>query len=357
MPRESLRYARSTDGVRIAWAICGEGPQTMVMAANHITDIKRDWDNPLRRPALEKFSNRFRVVRYDHRGCGSSQRSVERQGLDAWVEDLEAVVDAAGLDQPFILLGLSQGARTAAAYAARHPQRVSHLVLYGAVACGAHASGEADHIAREEAILELMRLTWGADYPGGRMLVASGLIADATTEEMAWFNAGLPQAARTEDAIRFFRANSEGDSRPILGRIRTPTLVMQTEADGVVRAEWGQAFAAAIPHAAYVELPGRNHIPRPRDPGFAPFFEQLDKFVALQQEASPLDALTARERQILEAVWMGLSNEAIGLSLGISVKTVRNHLTSIFDKLQVNSRTQAAMLVVRSGASPLRQSA
>jgi pimeloyl-ACP methyl ester carboxylesterase len=137
---ERIRYARSADGVRIAWAESGKGPRALVLAANHITDIKRAWEEPARGTALRLLGEHFRVIRYDNRGCGSSQRGVERQGQRAWVEDLTAVVEAADLNSPLVLVGFSQAGPAAAQFAAERPDLVSHLIFYGVYSHGAAVS-------------------------------------------------------------------------------------------------------------------------------------------------------------------------------------------------------------------------
>lgn len=340
---ERIRYARSADGTQIAWAVSGEGPQTLVLAANSITNIRRDWENPIRRGALAALTQHFRVVRYDHRGVGSSQRDVERQGLEAWVEDLAAVVAAAGLDAPFILLGKSQAGPFSIAYAAQNPKRLSHLVLLGAGRRGLRAIGDPKLIAQSDAMLELVRTGWGDSFPGPRRLAAAYLIVDPTEEESAWHERESLSAATPEDAYRFYKAAGEASATAWAPKVRTPTLVVNAAEDNVVLPAWGRLTAGAIPGAQYVEIPGKNHILLTRDPGFQVFMAEILAFTAEPARADALAQLSARELDILEGVFAGLSNEAIALQRGISAKTVRNHLTSIFDKLGVHSRTQAAL--------------
>jgi len=342
------RYVRSADGVRIAWTETGAGGATVVLAANQITDFRRDSPGTLRFEAVEWLIERFRVVRYDHRGTGSSQRKVERQGQDAWVEDLEAVVRASG-GAPAIVIAPSQASPYGAVFTARHPELVSHLVLHGAYPAGAKASGLEDEVSRSDAMIELIRVGWDAPNPAARTLVVASLFPDMRPQELAWI-ANLPLMINREDALRFFSASALQDARDFFPRIRTPTLVMATAEDPVVLPEWSRMVAASIPGAVYVELPGRNHIPLKHDPSWGPYHDHLLAFVAdPAPRADRLACLSARERDILAGVCAGLSNEAIALQRNISPKTVRNHLTSIFDKLRVRSRTQAALLA--SGAA------
>lgn len=346
---ERIRFARSADGTQIAWAVSGTGPQTLVLAANGVTNIKLDWESPIRRGSLAALSQHFRVVRYDHRGCGSSQRDVERQGLDAWVDDLDAVVEAAGVNEAFILLGKSQAGPHAIAYAARNPARLSHLVLLGGARRGARATGDTQLIAQFDAFLEIIRSGWGGAFPGPSRLATAYLIAEPTEAESRWHERELPASATAEDAYRFHKAAGEVDATEWLSQVRTPTLVMNAANDVVVLAACSRAVAAAIPGAEYIELPGANHILLTRDPGFALFLAELRAFVSPHADDPISDAgfggLSKRERDVLEGVCLGLSNEAIAQQLGLSPKTVRNHLTNIFDTLGVHSRTQAALKI------------
>ncbi len=349
MAEAPTRYVVSADGVRLAWTEVGSGP-TLVIAANHITDFKRDSPETLRYDAVQRLSQTFRVVRYDHRGTGSSQRNVERQGQEAWVEDLEAVVGAASAGQPVVLLAQSQASPYGSVFAAKRPDTVSHLVMFGPYPFGGRAAGLLEaYAARSDAFLEFVRLDWDAQDPAARALAASRIIPEPRPQELA-FQALLPLMANKADAMRFFEADARQDAREALGRIRAPTLVMATADDAVVLPEWSRSVAAAIPGAIYVELPGYNHVPLKHDPSWEPYFEHLLAFVAAPEP--PIDRLadlSSRERDILAGVCAGLSNEAIALQRRISVKTVRNHLTRIFDKLRVRSRTQAALLASRAG--------
>jgi pimeloyl-ACP methyl ester carboxylesterase/DNA-binding CsgD family transcriptional regulator len=318
------------------------------MAANHITDFKRDGPGTVRYDAIERFAEHFRVVRYDHRGTGSSERNVQRQGQEAWIEDLEAVVRAAAPSEPVVLVAVSQASPYGAAFAAQHPDLVSHLVLYGAFNAGANAGGLAEERDRSKAMLELVRLDWDRPNPSGRSLVFASLFPEPRPQELAWQEV-FPLMVSRDDALRFLEASADQDARPMLPQISTPTLVMATADDKIVLPEWCRAVAAAIPDAVYVELPGHNHIPLKHDPSWEPYFEHVMGFVTAPQPPSDrLADLSPRERDILDGVCEGLSNEAIALQRNISPKTVRNHLSRIFDKLRVRSRTQAALAATRA---------
>lgn len=341
MLQAQTRFVRSADGTRIAWTESGAGP-TVVLAANHITDFKREGPGTPRAEFVQRLGERFRVVRYDFRGMGSSDRNVLRQGQEAWVEDLEAVVRAAARREPVILHAPSGASAYAAVFAAEHPELLSQLLLYGCYSCGPRPSGIGEVL--HSAMLQLIASYWDEGHPSARLLISAQLFPEGRPESAAW-TADLPQMVGREDALRFFEAAADQDSRPSLARIRTPTLVMATAEDRVILPEWSRQMAAAIPDAVYVELPGCNHIPLPHDPSWEPMFDHLLAFTAVPRPpANRLSLLSVREKDILDGVRAGLSNEAIALQRNISPKTVRNHLTIIFDKLRVNSRTQAALL-------------
>jgi pimeloyl-ACP methyl ester carboxylesterase/DNA-binding CsgD family transcriptional regulator len=343
-----IRYVRSADGVRIAWTESGAGRQTVVLAANHVTDIKNDAAFQNRHDQIQRLTREFRVVRFDNRGCGSSQRHVERQGQDAWVEDLEAVVRAASPHEPVVLSAPSQASPYGAVFAAQHPELVSRLIIHGGYDCGPFAGGNPEGVARTMATLEMIRVGWDVRNPQTRMLVATAFFPEPTADEIRWAER-LPDMINREDALRFFEADARQDARTHLANIRTPTLVTACADDPVVLPEWTRAVAAAIPGAQYVELPGKNHIPVVRDAFFEPYFKLFSEFAkAAEPSGEHLGCLSKRERQILDGLCAGLSNEAIALERNISPKTVRNHLTRIFDKLQVNSRTQAVLVATRA---------
>ena len=178
-PREKqtsqrIRYLRTRDGVKLAWAEAGRGP-VLVKAANWLTHLEYEWESPIWRHWIRFFSDHFRFLRYDERGCGMTDWDVGDLSFERWVEDLEDVVDAAGIQEPFALLGISQGAAVCIAYAVRHPERVSGLVLYGGYALG---SGRRDDAAAREyrAITELVRVGWGKDNPAFRQVFTSRFV-------------------------------------------------------------------------------------------------------------------------------------------------------------------------------------
>jgi len=288
-------------------------------------------------------SRRHTLVRYDGRGCGLSDREAADFSLDRCVEDLEAVVDSCKLAR-FVLFGATIGGITALAYAARHPDRVSHLVLIGGFAVSRMAR---DPPLIEETALELkaIDLGWSNDNPAYRQFITSMLVPDATSEQAHSHNELMRIAASPQSAIRRLRSFHYLDLREIAPQVRCPTLVLHSRFDGRIPFEQGRALATLIPGARFVALDSRNHWVVDTEPAWARFTAEIEGFLPgvpdMPSAAGVLDALTPRELQVIDLLAAGLDNGTIGQRLGISAKTVRNRVSVIFDKLGVNSRPQA----------------
>ena len=280
--KQEISFCRSPDGVRIAWAKVGSAPPLM-KAANYINHLKYDWDSPVWRQILEGLALEYTLVRYDALGNGLSDWEVDEISLDAWVRDLETVVDAAGLER-FPLLGLSQGAAVSIAYAVRNPERVSHLIVYGGYALGmSKQSPEAR--AKRDAMATLMRLGWGIDDTTFRQMFTSIMMPDASKADMDAMNVLQQRTTSPECAERYFRTTGDLDVRELLPRVRTPTLVMHARGDLMVPLEMGRQLAAGIPGARFLAFEGRNHILREGEPAFERFFEELRLFLEQRRDA------------------------------------------------------------------------
>jgi DNA-binding winged helix-turn-helix (wHTH) protein/pimeloyl-ACP methyl ester carboxylesterase len=275
--RQSVKFCTAPDGVRIAYATVGNGPP-LVKTGHWLTHLEFDWTSPIWRPQLRVLSASHRLIRYDSRGNGLSDWNVDDFSLDARVADLEAVVDAAGLDR-FPLFGVSQGCATSIVYAIRHPDRVSHLVLYGGFARGRRRRGSDQEVRSSDAVLTLMLQGWGQDNPAFRQLFTSLFIPGGTMEQMQWFNDLQRVTASPENAVRLRRASDDTDIVPLLGQVRTPTLVLHCRDDAVQPFEEGRMLAAGIPGARFVPLEGRNHVILEGDPGWQRFFDEILGFI------------------------------------------------------------------------------
>lgn len=340
--RQRIRYLRTSDGVQLAWAEAGSGP-TLVKAANWLTHLEKDWESPVWRHWIHFFSEHFRFVRWDERGCGMSDWNVGDLAYERWTEDLEAVVAAAGLQEPFALLGMSQGGPTCIAYAVRHPERVSHLILYGSYARGVGRRGQPRGEQLYKAIIELARHGWGTEDPSFRQVFTSRFIPGGTPEQLEWFNDLCRKTTSGKIAGRLLEERSRIDVEELLGQVRTPTLVLHAREDAITPLAEGRRLASAIPGAQFVELESKNHVLLEHEPAWQRFREAVLDFLGVRAagEDPAFGALSPREREVLGLITEGLANAEIAERLALSEKTVRNHISNVFDKLGVWTRAQA----------------
>ena len=342
-PRQHIHYLRTADGVQLAWADASTGP-LLIKAANWLTHLEFEWESPVWGHWLRFFSSHFRLVRYDERGCGMSDWNVGDVSPDRWVDDLEALVSAVGPREPFALLGISHGAVAAVTFAARHPERVSHLLLYGAYARGWSQRGDPEAIRTYQAIVDLCRFGWGKENPAFRQVFTSRFIPGATDEQMNWFNELCRKTTSPKIAAELLEARSKIHVVEVLDKIRTPTLVIHGRNDQVVPLAEGRLIASAIPGAEFIELDSGNHILLENEPAWERFRSAALEFTGLERtvgEDPIFGRLTSREREVLTLLTEGLGNADIAERLALSEKTVRNHVSNVFDKLGVWSRAQA----------------
>ncbi len=341
---QRIRYLRTPDGVRLAWAEAGAGPP-LVKAANWLTHLEYEWESPVWSHWIRFFTEHFRFVRYDERGCGMTDWKVGDLSFERWVGDLEAVIEAADLREPFALLGISQGAATCLAYAARHPERVSHLILYGGYARGELRREDPERERVYRAIIDLTRLEWGNDNPAFRQVFTSRFIPGGTDEQLGWFNELCRRTTSPESAAGLLEARGVIDITELLGEVRTPTLVLHSREDNITPILEGHVLAAGIPEAQFVELDSKNHVLLEHEPAWGRFREAVLEFMGLQVPSGVEDpafaSLSPREREVLTLITEGLGNAQIAGRLSISEKTVRNHVSNLFDKLGVWTRAQA----------------
>jgi pimeloyl-ACP methyl ester carboxylesterase/DNA-binding winged helix-turn-helix (wHTH) protein len=276
-PRQEIRYCTTRDGVRLAYASTGTGTP-LVKASNWLTHLDFEWGSPIWRHWYAELSRHHRLVRYDERGNGMSQRDVDDVSFDTWVRDLEAVVDAAGLDR-FPLLGISRGGSIAIAYAVKHPERVTHLVLYGAFATGLNYSGSPRQLEARRALTSLVRLGWGLNNPAFCKTFTYRFIPEATPEHEKWFDELQRVSTSPENAARLMERDDDIDVRPLLPKVKTPTLVIHCDRDQAVPPERGRVLAAAITGAHYVSLPSANHLLLEDEPAWSRFVEELGLFL------------------------------------------------------------------------------
>lgn len=343
--RQQIRFCNTSDGVRVAYATTGAGPP-LVKVSNWLSHLEFDWDSPVWRHWLTELSRDHTFVRYDERGCGLSDWEVPLLSFESWVHDLETVVDALGLER-FPLLGISQGASIAIAYAARHPHRVSRLLIHGGYARGWLKRNISEHQRKEaEMMVELAAIGWGKENPAFRQFFTTQFIPDGTPEQHRWFNELERISTSPRNAAQFFSIFNEIDVTDLAPGIACPTLVLHADRDVRVPFDEGRLIAGLIPGARFVPLVSANHILLEQETAWARWLEEVRAFLPSARSADTVfKTLTPRETELVEFIAQGLDNAQIAARLSLSEKTVRNHITSIFTKLEVENRSQA---IVRS---------
>ncbi len=265
---QEVAFTHSADGTRIAWATLGSGPPLVLVLPEGVSHLELGPFSPTYNgPVLARLGASHRVVRYDPRGFGLSQRGVE-QSHEARVADLEAVVGVAGLDR-FDLWGYSGGALAAISFAARHPDRVTRLILYGA---SANPESAFDR-ETAEAYVQMLRTSWGQDDRGLKNLAATVFLPDASEIELEIVKRTQQLIGNGEDFAATAESLAGVDVSAEAARVRCPTLIVHRRGDLYVPYEHGLALAAAIPDARLVTLAGSNHVFLPRDR------EELEKMI------------------------------------------------------------------------------
>ncbi len=275
--QQQIHFCTASDGVRIAYASAGSGPP-LVKTANWLNHIEYDWQSPVWSHLLHGLAAEYQLVRYDERGNGLSDWDVEDISFEAFVRDLETVVDAAQL-QRFALLGMSQGCAVSIVYALRHPERVSHLVLFGGYARGRRKRGSAIEIEKTEATTKLMRLGWGQENPAFRHMFTSHFIPGGTPDQMKWFNDLQRVTTSPNNAARIREAMNDIDVSQLLERVTVPTLVVHCQGDQVVPFEEGRLIASRISGARFVALESCNHLILPGEPALGRFLGEVRTFI------------------------------------------------------------------------------
>ena len=346
--KQDIRFCTSKDGVRLAYASSGSGPP-LVRVFNWLTDVEKDLTSVVSRHWINELSRDYGYVRYDSRGSGFSDRNIERMSLDAWVEDLEAVIDAMQFER-VPLLGISQGAAVAITYAVRHPERVSQLILYGGFTRGLLVRDPSLQ-AREKAegLLKAAEIGWGADDPSFRQVFVHRMFRDATAEQQRAFDEVQRNTISGLNAARFLKNGFEINIQDLARQVRCPVLVAHTKDDPLMPFSEGLQLASLIPDSRFLPLEGSNHIPFESDSAWPIFLAELRAFLPAVSSVRPLtDAplpgaaiLTPRQREILKAVAQGQTAKQIARTLDLSPRTVEMHVARVLATLQCNSRAEA----------------
>ncbi len=275
--QQEIRYCRSFDGTKIAYATSGDGP-VIVKSANWLSHLEHELESPLWRHWIEGFSEGHRLIRYDERGNGLSERKPGDVSFKARVRDLETVVDAAA-PEAFVLLGVSAGCSFSIDYAARHPDRVKALILYGGFPIGwKHIDNPAEAEMRE-AMTALIRVGWGRNNPAFRQLFTSAFMPEATPEEAGWFNELQKRATLPAVAAELHDAAGSINVMDALGKVRAPTLVIHAREDGIIPMAAGQRLASDIPNARFVTVESKNHILLRKEAAFDRMMDAARRFL------------------------------------------------------------------------------
>jgi len=352
VPQQQIRFARSQDGVRLAFTIDGSGAPVVIKAATWLSHLEAEATSPVWRHLVSGMCEFGSFVRYDERGCGLSDWRVDDLGFDSWVRDLEAIADAVGAER-FALLGVSQGAAVAIAYAVRHPDRVTHLVLHGGYARGrlTRANTAADR-DEAEAMARLAEVGWGKHDPAFRNFFTTQFIPGGTPEQIQWFNEMERLSTSPSNAARLMREFAVIDVVDLLPRVRCPALVLHSRHDVRVPFDEGRLIATHIPGAQFVPIESGNHLLLEHEPGWQRWLDAVRGFLPRglrSSAATSFSQLSSRQQEVLELLAQGRDNAQIAAALGLSDKTVRNQVSTIFARLGVEHRSQLIVLAREAG--------
>lgn len=339
----NIRFCRTSDGVRLAMRSVGQGP-AIIKAANWLGNLQADSQIAATRHWVEALSKRHTLTWYDARGCGLSDRDVDDISLDAWVRDLEAVVEASGHER-FVLLGISQGAPIAIRYAVRHPQRVRGLILYGGFLRGLFVQGVSErtrNLAHE--LIRIAELGWGSNARSFRQLFSEKILVDASEAIRREYDDCYKSSVSGPMAARYLRAFYDVDALDDAPAVSCPSLVLHVDGDRMILKREGELMASLIPGARWLSVPGNNHLPLATDSAWpllcreiAGFLDHLD--VADGATAKP--RLTARQREVLTLVAQGRTDKEIARLLTLSPRTVEMHVAGAIEALACRNRTEA----------------
>ena len=369
VPPQTIRFCRSPDGVRIAFARLGQGPP-LIISTCWLSHLEYDLESPVWRHWVQGMAGIATTIRYDERGFGLSDWEVPDFSFESRINDLEAVVDASGFDR-FALLGMSQGGPVAIAYALRHPERVSRLILHGSYTASVGPTPESAEL--EDAFTRMIEVGWARPEGRFRRVFTDMLMPAATPEQMTWVDDLMRMSTSTANAVAFRQQRRDLDIGDLLPRLDVPTLVLHARGDQANDFAEGRRLAAEIPGARLVTLESDNHVLLADDPAWPVFLSEIDEFLEPDRRASGnvllhansrdmngnepgsrgLAGLTARELEVLRLVAAGQDNKDIAATLTLSIRTVERHLQTVYRKLDLAGSAQrtaaAAMLLAADG--------
>jgi DNA-binding winged helix-turn-helix (wHTH) protein/pimeloyl-ACP methyl ester carboxylesterase len=276
LPRQAVTFSQTDDGTNLAVASVGSGP-VLVRAAHWGTHVEYDLQNPLTSPLLRRLAGHFHLVRYDGRGTGLSDWSVGEISLETFLDDLETVVDSLALER-FALLGMHSGAAVSIAYAVRHPQRVSKLVLFGGYAQG----HQQRNLSRDADWAKAMTVVLGSsqEHPVFIRAFSSLWLPSGTPEQVEWFMDLARVSHSSESQAKFGMAVGKIDVIDLLPMVKVPTIVFHCIRDNLIPFSQGRLLACSIPNARFVPLDSENHALLSREPAWMTMMEEMEAFLA-----------------------------------------------------------------------------
>jgi pimeloyl-ACP methyl ester carboxylesterase len=307
---QNIRFCTASDGVKLAYAVSGEGTP-LVMSATWLTHLDYQWRSLAWRPWLDALSRGHKLLRYDTRGCGLSDRDTSDFSFENWVSDFECVIDAAGFGC-FDLLATCWGGPIAIAYAARHPERVNRLILYGTYALGRlRWTDRPKEIEKARILLDLTRLGWGHDNHAFQQVWATAFQPGGTLDHLHSWCDQQRAATSANTAVRLLQIGWNADVREAAGKIKCPALILHPERDAVVPIDEGRSLASLMPNSRFVQIDTENHMPLADERAWPQIINEIQSFLGeptdrdMPSEALPLNELTPRERAVLEGIARG----------------------------------------------------
>lgn len=348
-PQQQVRFCRAPDGVRIAYAVHGEGPP-LVVSTCWLSHLQHDWESPVWRHFLRDLGRFVTVIRFDERGHGLSDWDVTDHSLTARVGDLEAVVEAAGYDT-FALMAMAQGGPVAISYTAAHPERVERLVFYGSYSAGRQGLSD-DDLETEDTFGQMIKVGWARPDSTFRRVFTSLMIPGATEEQMCWLDDLQRVAASATTAYAARQQRFDADADHLLAELDLPVLVAHSRGDRMNHFAYGRHLATSIDGAHLLGLESDNHIVLDDEPAWPVFVGAVREFLvgsngSLQDAPALSEVLSAREIDVLRVASEGLDNEAIAGRLHLSVRTVERHLQNVYGKLGLHGRSARTAAVAR----------
>jgi pimeloyl-ACP methyl ester carboxylesterase/DNA-binding CsgD family transcriptional regulator len=345
---QQVRFCRSPDGTRIAYAVHGRGAPLLISTC-WLSHLQFDWESPVWRHFLVDIGRFATVIRFDERGHGLSDWDVTDHSLEARIGDLEAVADAAGYDR-FALMAMAQGGPVAISYAVRHPERVSRLLFYGSYASAVDETSEERDLT--DTFGQLIKVGWARPDSTFRRVFTSLMIPGASEEQMRWLDDLQRVSVSASTAYIARQQRALADAEHLVPRLDVPTLILHSLGDRMNDFKYGRRLAATIPGARLVPLESDNHILLADEPAWRVLVAEVERFLAEDQGDRRADdavelLLSARELEVLRLVARGRDNEQIAEELYISVRTVERHLQNVYDKLGVRGRSARTAAAAR----------